>query len=134
MINFNSEDIKSIKKSMESDIVFFKRLNLMDYSLLFIIIENPNNIDPDYNQIVGLLEDPKYKGHVYTSDNKNYIYIIGIIDYLQKYNLRKRLENFLKGITLGKEKNTISAVEPDYYGNRFKDFMIKNVFVFEPNY
>ena len=134
LINFNLEDIKSIKKSMESDIVFFKRLNLMDYSLLFIIIENPNNIDPDYKQIVGLLDDPKYKGHVYRSDNKNYIYIIGIIDYLQKYNLRKRLENFLKGITLGKEKNTISAVEPDYYGNRFKDFMIKNVFVFEPNY
>ena len=104
------------------------------YSLLFIIIENPNNIDPDYRQIVGLLDDPKYKGHVYRSDNKNYIYIIGIIDYLQKYNLRKRLETFVKGITVGKEKNMISAVEPDYYGNRFKDFMIKNVFVFEPNY
>ena len=134
LINFNVEDIKSIKRSMESDIVFFKRLNLMDYSLLFIIIENPNNIDPDYRQIVGLLDDPKYKGHVYRSDNKNYIYIIGIIDYLQKYNLRKRLETFIKGITVGKEKNMISAVEPDYYGNRFKDFMIKNVFVFEPNY
>ena len=134
LINFNLSDIKEIKINMENDILFYKGQSLMDYSLLFIIVDYPNNIDPDYNQIVGLLDDPKYKGHVYKSDNNNYIYIIGIIDYLQKYNCRKRLENFVKGIYFGKEKNMISAVDPGYYGERFQDFMTKNVFVLEPDY
>ena len=134
LINFNLEDIQEIKKNMESDINFYKRLSLMDYSLLFIIIDYPNKIDPDYKQIVELLDDPKYKGHVYESSKKDFIYIIGIIDYLQIYNSRKKIETFLKGIYFGKEKNMISCVEPDYYGERFRNFMIKNVFVLEPNY
>ena len=134
LINFNLSDINEIKINMENDIGFYKRLSLMDYSLLFVIVDYPNIIDPDYNQIVGLLEDPKYKGHVYTSDNKNYIYIVGIIDYLQKYNNKKRIETFFKGIYFGKEKNMISCVEPGFYGERFQDFMLKNVFVFELDY
>ena len=35
----------------------------------------------------------------------------------------------MKGIINGKENNMISAVEPEYYGNRFNEFMQKNVFV-----
>ena len=134
LINFNPDDIQEIKKNMENDINFYKRLLLMDYSLLFIIIDYPNKIDPDYKQIVELLDDPKYNGHVYESNKKDFIYIIGIIDYLQKYNFRKRIETFLKVIYFGKEKNMISCVEPNYYGERFRNFMTKNVFVLEPNY
>ena len=134
LINFNLENIQEIKKNMENDISFYKRLLLMDYSLLFIIIDYPNKIDPDYKQIVELLDDPKYKGHIYESDKKEFIYIIGIIDYLQKYNFRKKMETFFKGIYFGKEKNMISCVEPNYYGERFRNFMIKNVFVLETKY
>ena len=131
LINFNKDDIKEIKKNLENDIRFYKRLNLMDYSLLFIIVDYPEKLDPDYNQIIGLLDDPKYKGHVYQSEKKNFIYIIGIIDYLQMYNFRKRLETFWKGVFYGKEKNMISCVEPNYYGERFQDFMTKYVFISE---
>ena len=134
LINFNLENIQEIKKNMENDISFYKRLLLMDYSLLFIIIDYPNKIDPDYKQIVELLDDPKYKGHIYESDKKEFIYIIGIIDYLQKYNFRKKMETFFKGIYFGKEKDMISCVEPNYYGERFRNFMIKNVFVLETKY
>ena len=134
LINFSNEDIQEIKKNMESDVNFLRRLSLMDYSLLFIIVDYPNKIDPDYKQIVGLLDDPKYKGHVYESFTKEFIYIIGIIDYLQIYNFRKNMETFAKGIYFGKEKNMISCVEPNYYGERFQDFMKKNVFVMETKY
>ena len=134
LINFSNEDIQEIKKNMENDVNFLRRLSLMDYSLLFIIVDYPNKIDPDYKQIVGLLDDPKYKGHVYESFTKEFIYIIGIIDYLQIYNFRKNLETFAKGIYFGKEKNMISCVEPNYYGERFQDFMMKNVFVMETKY
>ena len=134
LINFSNEDIQEIKKNMENDVNFLRRLSLMDYSLLFIIVDYPNKIDPDYKQIVGLLDDPKYKGHMYESFTKEFIYIIGIIDYLQIYNFRKNLETFAKGIYFGKEKNMISCVEPNYYGERFQDFMKKNVFVMETKY
>jgi len=134
LINFNQENIQEIKKNMERDILFYKRLLLMDYSLLFIIIDYPNKIDPDYKQIVELLDDPKYKGHIYESDKKEFIYIIGIIDYLQEYNFRKHIETFVKGIYYGKEKNMISCVHPDFYGDRFRNFMNKYVFVLEPKY
>ena len=134
LINFSNEDIQEIKKNMENDVNFLRRLSLMDYSLLFIIVDYPNKIDPDYKQIVGLLDDPKYKGHVYESFTKEFIYIIGLIDYLQIYKFRKNLETFAKGIYFGKEKNMISCVEPNYYGERFQDFMKKNVFVMETKY
>ena len=39
------------------------------------------------------------------------------------------MEHCMKGIINGKENNMISAVEPEYYGDRFKDFMMKNVFI-----
>ena len=129
LINFKEDDIKQIRETLYGDISFYKSLSLMDYSLLLIIIDFPNNIDPDYKQILYLLEDPKYRGHVYKSENENYIYIIGIIDYLQEYNFKKKMEHCLKGIIYGKEKNMVSAVEPEYYGKRFNEFMKNNVFV-----
>ena len=129
LINFKEEDITEITNNLNNDIIFYQNLRLMDYSLLLIIIDFPNNIDPDYKQITDLLEDPKYKGHVYKSENGDYIYIIGIIDYLQKYNLKKKVEHCLKAIIYGKDKNMISAVEPTFYGIRFNEFMTKNVFI-----
>ena len=82
---FKEEDSKNIENILKNDINFYSKMQLMDYSLLFIIIDYPNKIDPDYNQIIGFLDDLKYKGHVYKSDNEEYIYIVGIIDYLQKF-------------------------------------------------
>jgi len=49
------------------------------------------------------------------------IYFMGIIDILQPYNLRKRIETGLKGLRYDKEG--ISAVAPDLYARRFVDFM-----------
>lgn len=129
LINFKEEDSKNIENILKSDINFYSKMQLMDYSLLFIIIDYPNKIDPDYNQIIGFLDDPKYKGHVYKSDNENYIYIVGIIDYLQKFNTKKKFEHFVKGLIYGKESNMISAVRHELYGERFFNFMTKNVFI-----
>ena len=129
LINFKEEDYKNIENILRSDINFYSRMRLMDYSLLFIIIDYPNKVDPDYNPIIKFLDDPKYKGHVYKSENENYIYIVGIIDYLQKFNTKKKLEHFFKGLIYGKEKNMISAVRHELYAQRFFDFMTKNVFI-----
>lgn len=49
------------------------------------------------------------------------IYFVGIIDYLQYYNNRKRAETFFKGCTHAVQD--ISAVDPRFYASRFCNFM-----------
>ncbi|KAI9910971.1 hypothetical protein PsorP6_010776 [Peronosclerospora sorghi] len=53
------------------------------------------------------------------------IYFVGIIDILQQYNTRKIAETFLKGLRHNRKQ--ISAVEPDFYGDRFLEFIETHV-------
>jgi hypothetical protein len=49
------------------------------------------------------------------------IYFVGIIDYLQYYNTRKRAETILKSFT--NKLSGISAVDPKLYAKRFSNFL-----------
>jgi len=59
------------------------------------------------------------------SDDGMYLYHLGIIDYLQEFNVLKKLENFAKGYK--EDKHKISSVPADEYGERFFSFMKKYV-------
>lgn len=48
---------------------------------------------------------------------------MGIIDILQEYNLKKKLEHAYKAMKIGPE--TISVVEPKLYAKRFFNFLQK---------
>lgn len=50
----------------------------------------------------------------------------GIIDFLQEYRMKKRMEHVMKATVFGGK--TISVVDPHRYAKRFKGFM-QNVFV-----
>ena len=52
------------------------------------------------------------------------VYFLGIIDILQQYNKRKAAENFIKGFKF--DRKLISAVHPNWYAERFVQFMSKN--------
>ncbi|KNC47995.1 serine/threonine protein kinase [Thecamonas trahens ATCC 50062] len=54
----------------------------------------------------------------------NEVYFLGIIDFLQKYNAKKKLENRYKSLRF--DKDTISAVPPDQYARRFFEFIEAN--------
>lgn len=49
----------------------------------------------------------------------------GIIDFLQKYNTRKKIEKFWKTTLHG---NTVSVADPKFYADRFVNFM-KTIFI-----
>ena len=85
-----------------------------------------NNLnDPDKN--LNNSVDELRTRNSFISEDGRYIYHIGIIDYLQSYNMNKKGENFLKSrISDGKY---ISAVEPVWYCERFFEFMRKEVIV-----
>ena len=56
-------------------------------------------------------------------------YHVGIIDYLQEYNTKKKLELKLKSLFVSSdEARTLSVSNPDYYQQRFKKFMYEKVF------
>lgn len=54
----------------------------------------------------------------------NEIYFLGVIDILQKYNIRKKAENFVKSFTF--DHTQISAVHPRLYADRFMKFIADN--------
>ena len=55
---------------------------------------------------------------------------IGIIDYLQKYTLLKKLERIWKVIFRCKDRNGISDLPPDNYKNRIMERVIGKVLAF----
>ena len=130
LVNFNYDQRNVLLDVLENDLNFFKKLNLMDYSLLFIIIDFPKQNDPDYLQILNFLGDSKYFGHVFKSKNMKYIYIVGIIDYLQEYNIRKIIENKYKKFIYGDDIINVSSVEPNFYAERFYNFMKNYLFIY----
>ncbi|CAF4732196.1 unnamed protein product [Rotaria sp. Silwood1] len=61
-----------------------------------------------------------------TADGQRVYLYVGIIDILQSYQLRKKLENKFKSvITDGLQ---ISVTHPSYYSERFQKFLFTNVF------
>merc|ERR1712228_214221 len=55
-----------------------------------------------------------------SGDVGNSVYFVGLIDILQKYNKRKKLENWIKKMKYN--KNSISSVPADLYAQRMCDF------------
>ena len=59
----------------------------------------------------------------------NYIYHVSIIDYLQKYDMSKKLERFSKLFLMGcKNGKDLSSIDPATYKQRFLNFQKKVVF------
>jgi 1-phosphatidylinositol-4-phosphate 5-kinase len=96
------------------DSEFLRSKNLMDYSLL-LVIEQTNIWKPDS------------RNRFTSSDNQ--VYHFGIIDFLQDWNLQKKIERQYKLAFKLKKGNSsdLSAVAPEVYQKRFSDFLSKHV-------
>ena len=82
---------------------------------------------PEYHELLGEHKSQN-KRHTYMSEDGKFIYYVGVIDYLQDYNIRKKGENFFKTLFApSKDKDYISAVHPPLYRNRYHDFMQNHV-------
>jgi len=116
--------------------------NLMDYSVLLCIEENPNPQKQTAHELGEAFAARKAaqaasKGeghgqvrHQFISECGKWIYHLSVIDYLQDFNLDKKLESFIKITRANKEnKKLISASHPDLYATRFIHFMKDTVVV-----
>lgn len=115
LISFGATDseIAELLKSMKRDTKLLEKHLIMDYSLL-LIIEKTKSVRATLMQRKNAII------------SENYVIVIGIIDFFQAYNAKKKLENRYK--TLKKsEGGMISAIPPKPYRERFLR-MIKTIF------
>jgi hypothetical protein len=112
MLNFyldiDEDTIRTIKNSIQDDVRFLEEAGIMDYSLLLGVYEN--------------FSDAANRYTVYSTDS--IVYNIGIIDFMQEFNLAKKAEREMKKVISGKD---ISSVNPHRYAERFLSFVDESV-------
>ena len=101
-----------MKEILRKDTQFLKELNLIDYSLLVV-------------KVVWIRDPPMPTfwspfQRIQHSDLAEQYYHIGIIDYMQKWDLQKKSEKWWKNM-IGKKH--VSAAEPNHYQKRFMQFV-----------
>ncbi|CAD8098750.1 unnamed protein product [Paramecium sonneborni] len=109
----SQEDASYIAENAIKDSNFFKSQGLIDYSLIVFKILNEKN----QNLI------PKNQANTFMCDDIRYRYHIGIIDYLQEYNVQKQFEKYSKKIIKLNQNLDTSSQDPKIYANRFQQFI-----------
>jgi len=119
------DQITKINEIVKKDVEFLKSMQVMDYSFLIGIHEvqtfatHPSLHSKTSDDIFTQL----FEARGWTSDDGRFVYFIGLIDILQKYDSNKRIEHFVKITLLCQDKNGISVVEPNDYAERFLNFV-----------
>lgn len=128
-IDFNQHHADLIEDILQNDLNMLVDCDLMDYSLLLIIIEKKDNNPDSKLELERIFSDQsRMIRRIFTSSNGKYIYVLGIIDYLQKYNLKKAIEHRLKKLV---HDDRASAVDSKLYACRLKQFVSK--YLLDPN-
>lgn len=70
-----------------------------------------------------LLQDENGSTELELFEVYDVVLFMGIIDILQEYNMRKRIEHTCKSLQY--DPMSVSAVEPKLYANRFTNFLQK---------
>jgi hypothetical protein len=128
----------------QKDALLLCSLNIMDYSLLLGIHFNERD-DPHMSnngqniglgiELVQFVSSPdamtvdKLPGaqglSLLVSTDKSEIYCVGIIDVLQLYDRKKKMERFMKVYVLQKDGQGLSSMPPVHYAKRFATAMKK---------
>jgi hypothetical protein len=153
-------EVEMLNSSLGKDVKFLTDLNIMDYSLFVVILQAPNDdpcmrdsntehqdsdsedVDPESHSssftekqanltkaIASLVAGNKY---VLYSRKRNFIYLVGLIDYLQKYIRKKKLERLGKQLVafnnLSEGDTDFSCQPPEQYAQRFME-KVTQVFI-----
>ena len=94
------------------------------------MFEHLQNRSLKESEILPLLNKKKMKYLEFQSySSKKVYYRLGIIDFLQKYGKRKKIETeWVKRTNKLETVDTISCVSPDLYADRFYKFMKEHLF------
>ncbi|KAL4488388.1 hypothetical protein ABPG72_019238 [Tetrahymena utriculariae] len=114
--------IHYIKQSLEKDCLFFKENGIIDYSLLVFKVARQNNSINDES-------NTEKENLIFQSKKEKQIdYHIGIVDYLQEWNIDKMLEQKAKQALHANLNLNVSSQNPETYQSRFKQNIIDSLF------
>jgi hypothetical protein len=146
-ISLDNRTRATFATQLEKDASFLKESGIMDYSFLLGI----RNISKDELEALKMGKQNVFNEGMPTShsvgvyqsffqqDEGGYrsrnsqgqplmeMYYFGVIDILQKYDIYKASEGFIKG--LRKERNQLSAVDQETYYKRYVDYLLSEVVV-----
>ncbi len=112
-------------RQLSEDCKFLEAHQIMDYSML-LGIQKANDQKPGEDA-----QDPAFfifhygiPGEVNGKPN-GFKYYFGLIDILQVWTLRKKLEGKLKGLIFPKDQ--LSSVDPALYSSRFQAFLKQQI-------
>ena len=136
---------KSLQKQIAKDSNFLYSLGVMDYSLLIGVHTTEYDVDVNVNaeeerslsiESLGSNSSASRKlkkvpsnvnNQSMVSDKRLQVskvvgpeaYYIGIVDFQQQFDFKKRTERFFKTYIMGLDPNGLSCVEPEFYQQRF---------------
>ena len=148
-IHIGSRKKAALLAQLERDVTLLKDCGVLDYSLLVGVADTtlPKRSGSTKNAATKALQDffrwmdapmPYYGAGSTKVDGGNHasirgtlmgkdvIYYMGVIDFLQPWTVKKRLERDLKGL-VGYDKTAISCVAPSDYATRFLNFISSHV-------
>jgi len=128
-VDVNESDRLHIAETIVGDSKFLASQGLLDYSLLVGIIRLPAHLNQAQSE--ARLEQLRAAGG-YISLERQKAYFFGIIDVLEFYNLRWRMQRLVLValyhlICKGADALGISALDPHDYAERFRTFMMYEV-------
>ncbi|KAF0686517.1 Aste57867_21704 [Aphanomyces stellatus] len=103
-----------LQSQLVEDIMFLATRGIMDYSIL-LGVKFVHHTVP--SSTTGTL-----------SKTRERIYYVGIIDMLQQYTWRWTLQRWFLGVFCCKDMGNVSAVPPNEYGKRLKEFVLSRLF------
>ncbi|OMJ79731.1 hypothetical protein SteCoe_20211 [Stentor coeruleus] len=107
-VTLNSTQYSSTIQAINRDADFLMTQGLIDYSMLLLIEDSVDGKDP--------------------------VVKFGIIDFLIRYGIFKRLERLFTILLNPTKYSGASVARPSIYAKRFKDFMTRSVFQISNNY
>merc|ERR1719162_537893 len=125
VVDISQEDKAALADTIAADAAFLSAQGLLDYSLLVGIHRLPRDLSPEQRE--SHVRDLRASGGFVSLDRQK-IYFFGIIDVLERYSLRWRMQHAcltagywltLKGV----KADGISAMPPHEYADRFKTFV-----------
>eukprot|EP00966_Prymnesium_polylepis_P179911 4165513-Prymnesium_polylepis.2 len=115
-----------------TDCDYLQRQHLLDYSLLLGIYRPDRSLTPQQKQAALQQLARQCRGCAAVSRDRQKVYFYGIIDVLEKFTLRWRVQRAVLRLLYGlamrwRSSDGISAMPPALYADRFRTFMAHEV-------
>jgi len=136
-IVLSNEVHRELLNLMYEDVSFFRKSRVIDYSLIIAVVRM-TDIEENYNederhlikQQINILMEKKM---FFMDSQLEFGYLVGIIDYFQKFTIGKALEKYMKILVNCKLGLDTSSQPPEKYALRYIKYM-QEIFISETEY